>query len=116
MSKHFSVEEGNLYLFTTGAELLPDLNMFPDELDLFNAEATWRISPWVAVAEDVLLGVMERAQIILQLNGFQRSFVPAKELESYFIDGEEQRIIQTIEPHRVEVTPKTFPVIGRRDD
>jgi len=45
LGRYFSVTEGNLYIFTTDGDGLPDLGVFPKELNLFEAESTWRISP-----------------------------------------------------------------------
>jgi hypothetical protein len=83
-----------------------NLNAFPGDLNLFEAESSWRISPWVAVVEDVLQRQLEKAQIILQLHGYERVNVQKEALESYFIGGDERRLMQTItvsEPRLVEV-------------
>ncbi len=96
MSKHFSVEDGNLYIFTTMGEAMLNLNAFPAELNLFEAESSWRISPWIAVVEDVLQRQLERAQIILRLHGYERVDVRREALEAYFLEGDERRLIQTI--------------------
>ncbi|MBN2335443.1 hypothetical protein JXL21_07755 [Candidatus Bathyarchaeota archaeon] len=96
MGKHYSVEGGNLYIYTTLGDPLLNLNVFPAELNLFEAESAWRISPWVAVVEDVLHEQMEKAQIVLQLNGYEHVYVDKEALESYFVAGNEQSLLQTI--------------------
>ncbi len=73
-----------------------NLNAFPGDLNLFEAESSWRISPWVAVVEDVLQRQLEKAQIILQLHGYERVNVQKEALESYFIGGDERRLMRTI--------------------
>ncbi len=88
MGKHFAVEGGNLYIFTTGTDAMLNLNSFPRELDLFEADTSWRVSPWVAVVEDVLHRQLDRAQIVLRLNGYEKASLPKGVLESYFVDGE----------------------------
>ncbi len=70
MSKYFCVAGGNMYIYTTGGEFILDLGVFPEELNLFEAEVAWRISSWLAVAEDVLQRTVDRASIILQLNEY----------------------------------------------
>ncbi len=84
MGRHFCVSEGNLYIFTTGGEFLLDLNVFPGELNLFEAEVGWKLSPWIAVAEDVLQRSVDRASIILQLNDYSYMQVSSGLLEDYF--------------------------------
>jgi len=107
MGRHFSVEDGNLYIFTTMGDAMLNLNAFPVELNLFEAESSWRISPWVAVVEDVLQRQLEKAQIILRLHGYERVQVRKELVESYFLEGDERRLLQVItvaEPELVEVT------------
>lgn len=96
MGKHFAVEGGNLYIFTTGTDVMLNLNSFPSELDMFEADTSWRVSPWVAVVEDVLHRQLERAQIVLRLHGYERVSLPKGALESYFVDGMESVIIEKI--------------------
>ena len=106
MGKHFSVEDGNLYIFTTMGDQMLNLNAFPTELNLFEAESSWTISPWVAVVEDVLHRQLEKAQIILRLHGYELVEARREALEAYFIDGDEGWLLQVItvaEPELVEV-------------
>ncbi|MCW4050972.1 MAG: hypothetical protein NWE89_14680 [Candidatus Bathyarchaeota archaeon] len=102
MSKHFTVDGGNLYIFATGGDLVTNLDMFPSGLNLFEAEQAWRISPWVAVVEDVLRSQVEKAQIILQLNGYVKTDAPSEALESYFRAGDEQQLLEVILEHEIE--------------
>ena len=90
------MEDGNLYIFTTMGDAMLNLNAFPGELNLFEAESSWRVSPWVAVVEDVLQRQLEKAQIILQLHGYERVDAQRDALEAYFIGGDERRLMQTI--------------------
>ena len=93
MSRHFCVAGGNMYIYTTGGEFILDLGVFPEELNLFEAEVAWRISPWLAVAEDVLQRTVDRASIILQLNEYSYQQLPYDVLEDYFRDGEEAKVL-----------------------
>jgi len=92
LGKHFTVEGGNLYVYTTGKDSLINLNSFPLGLGLFGADTAWRVSPWVAVVEDVLQRQLERAQIVLRLHGYDKASLPKEALEAYFLDGDESRI------------------------
>ena len=103
MGRHYNVTGGNLYIFTTGMDRLLDLGVFPRELNLFEADSAWRISPWIAVVENVLQKAAEKAQIILQLNDYVRINVPARVLEHYFLDGDEYSLLETIEKVSVEI-------------
>lgn len=83
-------------MFTTGGEFLLDLGVFPMELNLFEAEVAWRISPWIAVVEDVLQRTADRASIILQLNDYSYQQLPHEMLEDYFRDGEESKVLAVL--------------------
>ena len=96
MGKHFSYDNGSLYIFTTDGEGLLDLNLFPKDLNLFEVNSTWRISPWAAVVDDVTQKRLEDAQIILRLNGYEKVNISARLLDSYFLDGQEVKILQSI--------------------
>ena len=114
MGKHYHVAGGCLYIFTTGGETLLDLKVFPSELNLFEAESSWRISPRLAVVEDVLHQTAERAGIILQLNEYRATVVPVDVLESYFLDGVENTILEVLRAEASEV--ETAPEIIRGDE
>ena len=90
------MEDGNLYIFTTMGDAMLNLNAFPEELNLFEAESSWRISPWIAVVEDVLHRQLEKAQIILQLHGYGHVNAQKEALEAYFLEGDERRLMQMI--------------------
>ena len=94
MGKHFAMDGGNLYIYTTGKDILLNLNSFPRELNLFGADTAWRVSPWVAVVEDVLHRQLERAQIVLRLHGYEKTSLPREALEAYFLDGNELKVVE----------------------
>lgn len=96
MGRHYHVADGCLYIFTTEREMLIDLKVFPAELNLFEAESSWRISPWLAVVEEVLHMTAEKAAIILQLNDYSHAEVPVELLEGYFLDGEDSMLLEAI--------------------
>ncbi|MFW6109404.1 MAG: hypothetical protein ACOC6N_03040, partial [archaeon] len=107
MGRHYSLTGGNLYIFTTGQDRLLDLGVFPEELNLFEAESAWRISPWIAVVENVLQKVVETAQLILQLNGYEKINLSSRDLEYYFLNGDEHVLLQVIRETSVELSPNT---------
>lgn len=106
--------DGCLYIFTTRGEELLDLRAFPSELNLFEAESSWRISPRLAVVEDVLHQTAEKAGIILQLNDYRATVVPVELLEGYFLDGDEKAIMNVLRAEIPEL--ETAPEITRTDD
>jgi hypothetical protein len=58
------------------------------------------------VVDDVLQRQLEKAQIILRLHRYERVDVRREALESYFLEGDEQRLLQVItvaEPELMEV-------------
>ncbi|MCK4703657.1 hypothetical protein KAT55_09875 [Candidatus Bathyarchaeota archaeon] len=115
MGRHFSVEDGNLYIFTTMGDVMLNLNAFPGELNLFEAESSWRISPWVAVVEDVLHRQLENAQIILQLHGYDRVNAQKEALEAYFLEGDERRLMKTIKVAEAELVELASIEGGEKD-
>jgi len=96
LGRHYCVAGDCLYIFTTGGEALLDLRAFPSELNLFEAESSWRISPRLAVVDDVPQRTAERAGIILQLNDYRHADVPLNILEGYFLDGDEAALVEAI--------------------
>ena len=92
-----------------------NLNAFPGELNLFEAESSWRISPWVAVVEDVLHRQLENAQIILQLHGYGRVDAQKEALEAYFLEGDELRLMQTITIAETELMEVATVEGGKKD-
>ena len=109
------MEDGNLYIFTTMGDVMLNLNAFPGELNLFEAESSWRISPWVAVVEDVLHRQLENAQIILQLHGYDRVNAQKEALEAYFLEGDERRLMKTIKVAEAELVELASIEGGEKD-
>ena len=97
------MEDGNLYIYTTEGVPLINLNVFPSELNLFEADSAWRISPWVAVVEDVLQRQLEYAQIILRLHGYEHVSVPKEVIESFFLEGDAQKLVQILAVPELEL-------------
>jgi hypothetical protein len=94
LGKYFAVDGGNLYIFTTGRDALINLNSFPPGLGIFGADTAWRVSPRVAVVEDVLLRQLERAQIVLGLHSYEKVSLNWQDLEEYFVNGYEYKVVE----------------------
>lgn len=107
MGKHFAVDGGNLYIFTTGKDVLLNLDSFPRGLSLFGADTAWRVSPWVAVVEDVLHRQLERTQIVLRLHGYEKTSLPREALEAYFLDGNELKVVEKVVEAQTLLPPIT---------
>ena len=58
------------------------------------------------MVENVLHKAAEMAQIILQLNDYERISLPTKILDHYFLDGDEYSLLEIIRQASVEVTPE----------
>jgi hypothetical protein len=110
LGKHFAVDGGNLYVFTTGTDALLNLNSFPWGLGLFGADTAWRVSPWVAVVEDVLQRQLEKAQIVLRLHGYEKTSLSSDALEAYFLDGRELRVVERVIEGQTPLLPITVDV------
>jgi hypothetical protein len=108
LGRYFAVDEGDLYVFATGEDVLLSLNSFPRGLDLFGADTAWRVSPWVAVVEDVLQRHLERALIVLRLHGYERASIPKEALEAYFLDGDELRVVEKVTEVQALLPPIAF--------
>ena len=117
MGRHYCVAAGCLYIFTTGGEALLDLRAFPSDLNLFEAESSWRISPRLAVVDDVLQSTAERAGIILQLNDYRHADVPVDILEGYFLDGNETVLVEAITAEaEVQLVARAIELGSRADE
>jgi hypothetical protein len=92
-----------------------NLNAFPTELNLFEAESSWRFSPWVAVVEDVLQRQLEKAQVILRLHGYEHVDVRGEVLESYFVEGDERQLMQVINLAESELVEVASIEAGEKD-
>ena len=114
MGKHFAVDGGNLYVFTTGKDVLINLNSFPRGLGLFGADMGWRVSPWVAVVEDVLQRQLENAQVVLRLHGYEKTSLPREALEAYFLDGHELRVVEKV-VEMLTLLPPIIVDVGEED-
>lgn len=89
MGKFYSRHGRNLYIYLVNDEGVVDLDIFPDELNLFDSEAAWRIKNNMAIVNDADESDIDKAEIILSLNAFKRWDHPEEALERYFTQGDE---------------------------
>jgi len=89
LTRYYSRQRGNLYIFITGEDEMIDLKLFPHELNLFESDFAWRINEKMAIVNDVEQKSLDLAEIILGLNDFNRVDIDERLLNEYFISGDE---------------------------
>jgi hypothetical protein len=89
MGKFYSRHGRNLYIYLVQDDSVVDLDIFPDELNLFDSEAAWRIKNNMAIVNDADESDIDKAEIILSLNSFKRWDHAEEALERYFALGDE---------------------------
>ena len=89
MGKYYSIHGKNLYIYVTDNDVMIDLNLFPEELGLFDAESSWMIRDKMAISYDVDKADIEKTETFLSLNSFQRADYPEEVLKYYYTIGDE---------------------------
>ncbi len=89
MGRYYSRRGNNLYIFVTGDDEMIDLKTFPPELNLFGAGSDWRVNDRVAIIRGAGEENLDKAEIILELNGFTKRDLEEELLERYFIRRDE---------------------------
>lgn len=107
MGKYYTRRGNNLYIFVTGDDEMIDLKVFPPELNLFGAESDWRVNDRIAIIRGAEEENLDKAEIILELNGFTRRDLDEELLERYFTRRDEM-IIQE-EPLSIAVGEVIMP-------
>jgi len=97
LGKYYSRNDGNLYIYVTNGDSLIDLNYFPSNLNLFNAESAWRINDSMAIVNDADETNLDKAEIILSLNSYKRWNHTTETLEQYYISGDSEIFEEKIE-------------------
>lgn len=92
MTRYYSRQRGNLYIFITGEDEMIDLKLFPHELNLFESDLAWRINEKMAIVNDVEEKSLDLAEIILGLNGLTKVDLYERLLNGYFISGDESEL------------------------
>lgn len=100
MGKYYSRRRGGLYIYVTGSDELIDLTLFPSELNLFGSDASWKISPNMAICDVVSDETFKRAEEIIRRQGFKRRILESRTLENSFLTG------RRIKPSELSSPPK----------
>jgi len=117
MGKFYSRHGRNLYIYLVQDDSVVDLDIFPDELNLFDSEAAWRIKNNMAIVNDADESDIDKAEIILSLNSFTRWDHAEEALERYFALGDESVLgfmpleIQEVAIESAEEEPPEMEVI-----
>jgi len=85
-----------------------DLKVFPPELNLFGAESDWRVNDRVAIIRGAKEENLDKAEIILELNGFTKRDLDEELLERYFTRRDEMIIEE--EPLSIAVGEVIMPM------
>lgn len=91
--KFYSIHDDTLYIFKTRKDEYLDLQSFPESYSLFETESSWRLSPWIAITNNVSPENLKKTETLLELELHIRVFMDKELLESYFLDGDESEII-----------------------
>jgi len=106
LGKYYSRHRGSLYIYVTGKDEMIDLKVFPPELNLFESETSWRVTHKIANCSGTDEFALERAENILQIQGFTRKDYDRVVLENYFLLGDET-VFEMVMPSEVPA-PSSF--------
>ena len=86
--KFYSRQNRNLFIYVRERGDMIDLDLFPDELELFGPESAWRLNNKAVIVSDAEEGSLDRAEAILEENGFRRWDHDEEVLVHYFALGD----------------------------
>jgi hypothetical protein len=89
MGRYYSRHDGDLYIYVTKNDPMVDLSLFPPELGLFDHAEPRRVNGKMAVVKGAAETNVDKAEIILSLNGFKKRDLPREILEQYYDSGDE---------------------------
>jgi len=108
--KFYSVHDDTLYIFKTRKDEYIDLHSFPESYNLFETESSWRLSPWIAISNNVSPENLKKTGTLLELELHVRVFVDKELLETYFLGGDESVLVPELtklkEPERAVIKIK----------
>ena len=108
--KFYSIHDDTLYILKTRKDEYLDLQTIPESYNLFETESSWRLSPWIAISNNVSPENLKKTETLLELELHVRVFVDKELLESYFLDGDESVIVPELtklkEPERAVISIK----------
>lgn len=88
VGKFYSRQGRNLFICVRERGDMIDLSLFPDELELFGPECAWRLNNKAVIVADAEEENLNRAEVILEKNGFRRRDHPEELLVNYFARGD----------------------------
>ena len=86
--KFYSRQDRNLFIYVRERGDMIDLDLFPEELELFSPESAWRLNNKAVIVSDAEEGSLDRAEAILEVNGFRRWDHDEEVLVLYFALGD----------------------------
>jgi len=86
--KFYSRQGRNLFIYVRERGNMIDLDLFPEELNLFGPESAWRLNNKAVIVSDAEEGSLDRAEAILEENGFRRWDHDEEILVHYFTRGD----------------------------
>lgn len=86
--KFYSRQGRNLFIYVREKGDMIDLDLFPEELELFGPESAWRLNNKAVIVSDAEEGSLDRAEAILETNGFRQWDHDEEVLVHYFALGD----------------------------
>lgn len=86
--KFYSRQGRNLFIYVRERGDMIDLDLFPEELNLFGPESAWGLNNKAVIVSDAEEGSLDRAEAILEENGFRRWDHDEEVLVHYFSRGD----------------------------
>lgn len=98
MGRYYSRHGGELYIYVTRNDPMVDLSLFPPELGLFYRAEPGGANGKVAIVRGATGRDVDKAEIILSLNGFRKRDLPVENLERYRETGDEADLEREHQP------------------
>lgn len=111
MGRYYTRLEGKLYIYVTKNDLMMNIDLFPPELNLSQPDDYEGIKDKVVVLESKDKGSIDKAEMILILNGFKRGKHSLEVLNHYSTVGDESVIEDD-----VSITPTHYREEYEEDD
>jgi hypothetical protein len=89
MGRYYSRIDGDLYIYVTKNDPMADLSLFPPELELFDPARPKKANEKMAIISGAAEANVEKAEIILSLNGFKKRDHSKEALEQYYDSGDD---------------------------
>jgi hypothetical protein len=89
MGRYYSRHDGDLYIYVTKNDPMVDLSLFPRALKLFDYAEPRSMNGKIVVVKGAAERNVNKAEIILSLNGFKKRNISREILEQYYDSGDE---------------------------